>query len=342
MITSSEFRRAAKEVRKIFKERGTKVLEETRSSVRQEKIECDEAREALLYFITYRPDVLRPALLSLACEAVGGDPSVTAQVGRALILLSGAFDIHDDIIDKTVKRGRRPTIPGKFGPDIALLAGDAFIFKGWAELFEGVIKLDLLPEKKLEIVRTIKKLYFELGDAEAMELRFRARTDVKPEDYLKVIRKKAGDVEAYMKVGAMVGGGSEEQVRALGEYGRLLGMMIILRDDLEDFLDFEVMLPLRVKNESLPLPVLYALEDKSRRRDILAILRRGKVSGNEARKLFKLVSEAGGIAKLEKFLEGLREKAILNLKTIKKNKEVFITVLHATVPRRLNNQTKEE
>jgi len=335
MFVSSEFGRAAEEVKKIFKERGSKVLEDARASVRRERIECREAREALLYFITYRPDVLRPALLSLACEAVGGDPSITAPVGRALILLSGAFDIHDDIIDKTVKRGRRPAIPGKFGPNIALLAGDAFIFKGLAELFEGVMKLDLPPEKKLEIVWTIKDLYFELGDAEAMELKFRARTDIKPGDYLKVIRKKAGDVEAYMKVGAMLGEGSEEQVAALGEYGRLLGMMIILRDDLEDLLDFNVELPLRIKNESLPLPLLYALEDRSRKGDILAILRRGEIRGREARRLFKLVSEAGGIVKLGKVLEDLREEAILTLRSIKRNKEVFMNVLQATVPQQV-------
>ena len=335
-LTSSEFRKAAENVKKIFEDRGMKVLEEARSSVKQEKIESNEAREALNYFITYRPDVFRPALLSLACEAVGGDPSVTAPVGKALILLSGAFDIHDDIIDKTVKRGRRPTIPGKFGPDIALLAGDAFIFKGLAELFESVMKLDLPTGKKLEIVRTIKKLYFDLGDAEAMELKFRARTDVKSEDYIRVVGKKAGDVEAYMKVGAIVGGGSEEQVKALGEYGRLLGTMIILRDDLQDLLDFDVELPLRVKNESLPLPVLYALEDRSKRRDILAVIRKVEVTGTGGKKLFKLVSEAGGIAKLENFLNDLREKAILVLKNIKKNREVFIIILHATVPQRLN------
>jgi geranylgeranyl pyrophosphate synthase len=145
------------------------------------------------------------------------------------------------------------------------------------------------------------------------------------------MKKKAGDVEAYMRVGAMLGGGSEEQVRALGEYGRLLGMMIILRDDLEDLLDFEEVLPLRVKNESLPLPVLFALEDRSRRRNISAILKKkGDINRNEARKLFKLVSEAGGIVKLEKFLESLREKAIANLKTIKRNKKIFVTVLCAT------------
>jgi len=285
----------------------------------------------LLYFITYRPDVFRPALLSLACEAVGGDPSVTAHAGSALILLSGAFDIHDDIIDKTVKRARRPTIPGKFGPDIALLAGDALIFKGLAELFESVMRSDLPTEKKLEIVRAIKELYFELGDAEAMELKFRARTDVKPEDYIKVMRKKAGDVEAYMKVGAMLGRGSEKQVKALGEYGRLLGMMILLRDDLQDLLDFDVELPLRVREESLPLPLLYALQDKSRRRAILAILKEGEVRGKRARRLYKLVREAGGVVKLGKLLEGLRDEAISAVKGLK-NEEIFIKILEATLP----------
>jgi geranylgeranyl pyrophosphate synthase len=321
----AEYEKAAEEVRKLFEERGAKVLEGAAASVLREKIECVEAKEALSHFMSYWRDVVRPSLVSLACEAVGGDPSITAPIGRSLTLLSGATDIHDDIIDKTMMKEERKTVPGGFGGDIALLAGDALIFGGFVELFEGLARLDISLEKKLAIVHTVKELYLEMIDGEALELRFRARTDVKPDEYLYVVRKKAADIEASTRVGAMLGNGHEEQINALGEYGRLLGMIVLLRDDLEDLLDFDI-LNLRIKNESLPLPILYALENEEKREAILTILKK-EVKEEEAKKLSTLISEAGGLDKLWELFRNFKAKAKGEVKN-----ETFGTILDATVP----------
>ncbi len=333
VCTQDEFEEAAEEVRKLFNERGSKILQEAAASVLREKIECDEVKGALSHFLSYWHDVVRPSLVSLACEAVGGDPSITAPIGKSLTLLSGATDIHDDIIDKTMAKEKRKTVLGGLGGDIALLAGDALICEGFVELFEGFSRLDIPPEKKLAIVHTIRGLYCEMLDGEALELRFRGRTDVKPDEYLYVVRKKAADVEACMRVGAMVGNGSEEQVDAIGEYGRLLGTVVLLRDDLEDMLDLNL-LNLRIKNESLPLPILYALENDEKKEEILAILEKEKVSRREAKSLLKLISEAGGINMLEKLFVGIKNRAWKKIGKIKSNR-VFRTILEATVPREL-------
>ena len=325
--TRDEFEKAAEEVRKLFDERGAKVLEEAAADILREKIECVEAKEALSHFMSHWRDVVRPSLISLACEAVGGDPSITAPIGKSLTLLSGATDIHDDIIDKTMMKEKRKTVVGRFGGDIALMAGDALIFEGFVEFFEGLSRLDISPEKKLAIVRTVKELYFEMFDGEALELRFRARTDVKPDEYLYVVGKKAADIEACMRVGAMLGNGSEEQVDAVGGYGRLLGTMVLLRNDLEDMLDPNL-LNLRIKNESLPLPILYALESKEKKGEILTILKKGEVKEEEAKKLSTLISEAGGLDKLWELFRNFKAKA----KGRVKNNKIFEAILDATVP----------
>jgi len=325
MGTRDEFEKAAEGIRKLFNERGSKILKEAAASILREKIECVEAKEALSHFMSYWRDVVRPSLISLACEAVGGDPSITASIGKSLTLLSGATDIHDDMIDKTMTKEKRDTVLGRFGGDIALLAGDALIFKGFAELFEGLMRLDISLEKKLTIVRIIKELYFEMCDGEALELRFRTRTDVKPDEYLYVVRKKAADIEALMRVGAMLGNGSEEQINALGEYGRLLGIIVLLRNDLEDLLDFD-MLNSRLKNESLPLPVLYALENEGKREAILTILKKG-VNEEEAKKLLALISDARGLDKLWFLFRNFKAKAKERIKN-----KTFETILDATVP----------
>jgi geranylgeranyl diphosphate synthase type I len=327
-----EFEEVTKKVMKMFKERGVKILEKAEASIKDEKIECAEAKGALIHFISYFRDFVRPSLLSLACEAVGGNPESTIQIGKSLILLSGAFDVHDDIIDKTMYRGGE-TVVGKFGSDIALLAGDALIFKGLAELFEGLEQLNLPTDKKLAIVRTIKEMYFELGDAEALELKFRGRTDVTPEEYLRMVRKKAADVEAYMKVGAMLGGGRVREIKALGEYGRILGMLVILRDDVEDLLDFEVELPSRIKNESLPTPILYALENEEVKAGVTAVLKKEQINEGDAEALISSITKAKGFERLWKFFDRLGTQAGHEVEKFdEKWKMAFKLILKAVVP----------
>ena len=152
-------------VRRLLKERGSKPLEIARKAVLQEKIECKEVREALKYFITeYWQDLARSTLLSLCCEAVGGNPEITVPIAVPMTLISGGIDIHDDIIDHSKTKGFRPTVYGKFGPDIALLAGDALLFKGLTFLHEAV-ENGVPTEKMPAIIDTINKMFFDLGDA---------------------------------------------------------------------------------------------------------------------------------------------------------------------------------
>lgn len=328
---SSEFEKAVTEVKKVFKERGSQHLKNAMLSIKQEKIKCDETKNAVSYFASYWRDIVRPSLVSLAYEAVGGDSKNIAHIGESLTLLSGATDIHDDLIDKTMIKDNRDTVLGKFGEDVALLAGDILFFKGFEELFEGLARLDISPEKNIAISRMIIKLYFELCDGEALELRFRGRTDVKPEDYLQVLRKKAADIEICTRAGAMLGGGNEKENDLLGEYGRLLGLIILLRNDLEDLLDFDTGLNSRIKNESLPLPILYALEDGERKASILALLKEKEIRAKKAEELYKLVSEAEGVKKLWTLFIDLRKEANNKIKGVKNN-QLLRLILEATIP----------
>lgn len=303
-------------VQRLLEERGRKALEMARKTVLEEEIECKEAREALRYFITeYWHDVARPALLSLACEAVGGDPNITTPIAIPMTLISGAIDIHDDIIDQSKIKGSRPTVLGKFGKDIALLVGDALLFKGFTLLYEAVEK-EIPGEKVAVVVDIIKNTFFELGDAEALELQFRGRMDVTPEQYLRVVRKKAADVQAHTRISAILGGGSKEEIEALSKYGRLLGMLIILRDDLIDMIDIREARH-RIKKECLPLPLLYALQDSKARLEIGPILQRKKLTKSIVGKIVKKTYEAQGFDLSMKIMEEIVDGASIQLHTVR-------------------------
>jgi len=308
------------QVQKILEERGRKALEMARNEILQEKIECKEVREALKYFITeYWHDVARPALLSLACEAVGGDPDITTPIAIPMTLISGAIDIHDDIIDQSKVKGSRPTVLGKFGKDIALLVGDALLFKGFTLLHKAAEK-GIPTEKVAVIVDIIKRTFFELGDAEALELQFRGRIDVTPEEYLRVVRKKAADVEAHTRISAILGNGSKEEIEALSEYGRLLGMLILLRDDLIDMIDFEEAVH-RIKREYLPLPILYALQNSKIKPEISSVLSKETITKRDAEKILAVVDKAGGLSRVEEYMQKLAQNAYNLLERVKRNKK---------------------
>jgi len=314
------------QVQRILEERGRKALEMARKTVLEEEIECKEVSEALKYFmIEYWHDVARPALLSLACEAVGGDPDITTPIAVPMTLISGAMDIHDDIIDKSKNKGSRPTVLGKFGKDIALLVGDALLFKGFTLLHEAVDK-GIPAEKLTAIIDIIKNTFFELGDAEALELQFRGRMNVTPEEYLHVVRKKAADVEAHTHISAILGDGTKEEIEALSEYGRLLGMLILLRDDLIDMIDLEEAVH-RIKKEYLPLPILYALQNPEIPSTLSSLLLKKAITKRDAENILTVVDKAGGFNRLEEFMQELAQVAYNRIKRIKRNKEYLILLV---------------
>jgi len=322
---------AMKELQRIFRKRGSKALEMTRKEILSEKIESKEAREALKYFITKLwQDRSRPSLMSIVCEAAGGDPEQTTSIAISLSLTSGAMDVHDDIIDQSRSKYGHATVYGKYGKDIALLVGDALLFKGLT-LLNRAMEINISSEKKRTILDIIRNMFFELGDAEAIELEFRGKLDVSPDRYLRVLRKKAADVEAHTRISAILACAKSQQIEALGEYGRVLGMLILLRDDWIDIYDVDECLR-RIRKEALPLPLLYGLHDAKIRDELKSILLRNRITKKEAELISKSIQGSGIPKKYASLMRGLADKALIELeKASVKNRNLEIAVRAALI-----------
>jgi len=303
------------EIKKIFEKRGNKTLNLARKAALEERIECKEVREALNYFMTkYWHDKARPTLLSLACEAVGGKPEETTPIAVPLILISGAIDIHDDIIDESKMKNGRVTVYGKFGKDIAILVGDALLFKGLI-LLSNVIK-EMEQEKGLAISNVLKNMLFELGDAEAMELKLRKRFDVSPNEYLAIIEKKAADVEVHTRISAILGNGTRKEIESLGKYGRKLGMLIILGDDNADMINPEE-LSHRIKKEHIPLPILYAMQDPKIKPQLTAVLKKESLTEKDLEEIFEMVYDWGAFNRIEEIMKKLIQEGTAELENLR-------------------------
>ncbi len=255
----------------FIQERGKKAVETSRQFALQDDLGYEPLNGAMKYFMDeFWFDFLHPALVSIACEAVGGKVEKTVNIGASLVLLAGAADIHDDIIDESVIKEPYPTVFGKFGRDIAILVGDALLLKGLYVLHEECEHFSKC--QKQEVLESVKKAFLEICRSEAKEASWRGKMDISGKDYLDIIRQKAAAAEASTRIGAILGGGTEDEIELLSHYGRTYGVLMTLRNEFIDMFEADE-LKNRLEKECLPLPILLTLGDSSTKQTILQLLK---------------------------------------------------------------------
>lgn len=316
-------------MKRLLEKRGRKAYEVANEEILSEEIEYKPIRDALRYFIQELwHNFQHPALLSLACESVGGNPENTTSVGVALILLTGAADIHDDIIDQSETKGSKPTILGKFGRDIALLVGDALLLKGFTLLHKACN--DLQKKQGDQIINLVKKAFFEIGVAEAKEASFKGNWDLAPEEYLDIIKMKAAIAEVTARIGAILGGGNSKEIKALAHYGRTLGVLMTIRDDFIDLFEPDE-LRNRAKNECLPLPILYAFRNTVKKSKIVRLLRKDQIKEEETEEILHLIMDTKEIQELKKEMKLLIGKETKILDNTGRSRSTLGLLLRSTL-----------
>jgi octaprenyl-diphosphate synthase len=315
----------ASQARDLLYKRGQKGLDRARQIMLQEKIFYKPLQEAIEYFMASWEDVLHPALLSLSCEAVGGNSEATVNVAAALVLLAGAADLHDDVIDQSTLKDSKPTVFGKYGKDLTVLSGEILMFKGLYALHEAC---DALPaNQKQSVLEQTKQAFLGISSAEAKESGLHGRIDV-AEEYLDMIKLKSSVSEATMKIGATIGEGTREQVEALGLWGKTFGILFTLRDEFIDI--FEVSeLENRYANESLPLPVLLAMKDEQTANSLKQKLE--NISEEQIDTIVNLVMDSAGVNDLKKEMVSMKEKVDANLQSLNLNGKVLELLLDSTI-----------
>ena len=246
-------------------------------------------------------------MFSIACEAVGGDPDDFVPTQAAIAMMAAAFDVHDDIIDKSKVKNKIPTVYGKFGAEMALLLGNAFLIEGF-KLF--VDSTAILPkEKEKSALETLKKLLFEVGNAHALEVGLKERKNVAPNDYMKITEMKAAGIEADMYLGALFGGGEDVEIEVLAKMGRILGTLVMLREEFIDVFDIEE-LRQRISVQDLPLPLIFAMQDQETKGKVMNIISKPKITKSDVAELVDFTLEAKPVVKLKEKMQLLIEEGL--------------------------------
>jgi geranylgeranyl pyrophosphate synthase len=284
----------------IVKQRGKESLRVAQKEILLLFRDDGVISEALKYFANV---ILRgalpvfPALISISCEAVGGKLEKVPPIGAAIILIAGAADIHDDVIDQSLTKGSNCTVLGKFGEGPAILAGDALLIQGLMRLQK---ECELIPKKQGEkILNLVARAAFEVSRAEALETQLRGKLDLSPDAYYEVIRHKAVVPELTMKIGAILGNGDEMVIEALGQFGRAFGIVSTIAEEFMDLLERRE-LQNRLKNECPPLPFLCALQDPLMKTQILSLLKDKPLSRRTFEEITSIILNSQGAQELKK------------------------------------------
>jgi octaprenyl-diphosphate synthase len=147
-------------------------------------------------------------------------------------LVHAASLIHDDIIDHALTRRAHAALYREFGTSIAVLVGDVL----YAQFFTLIAELPLPAELRLRLVQLFCAVTKTMSQGEIFQHGAkRYELEVTIDDYLAIIRSKtAALMSACCASGALVGGGTEPQVAAAGEFGLQFGLAFQLMDDQMD------------------------------------------------------------------------------------------------------------
>ncbi len=174
---------------------------------------------------------LRPQLVSLAVEMLGGDMEKARPIAMAFEMLHNFTLIHDDIMDAAPLRRGKETVYKKWNSNIAILSGDALAIMA----FQQLLKLDCDKQTIIDIAEVFSATSLEICEGQQYDLDFETQTHVSIADYIKMIRLKTAVMFAgCLKAGALYMSADAKSAQALYDLGLNLGIAFQLEDDVLD------------------------------------------------------------------------------------------------------------
>ena len=183
--------------------------------------------------ITYTMDLggkrLRPVLVLMACEAVGGDINRALTPAIGLEMFHNFTLLHDDVMDKADIRRGKPTVHVKWDDNTAILSGDAML----------TMATQLIAQAPADVMPQVMDLYnrtaMEIYEGQQYDVDFEKRNDVTVDEYLEMIRLKTSVLlGCACKLGALIGGADEATAQLFYKVGENLGLAFQLQDDMLD------------------------------------------------------------------------------------------------------------
>ena len=250
---------------------------------------------------------MRPLLILLIAKNYGGVNDVTLRSAVGLELLHTASLVHDDVVDESKERRGQPSVNAEYNNKVAVLVGDYVL---------STALLNISFTNNSDILRAIAVLGRNLSNGEILQLSNIQNTEFSEDIYYDVIKMKTAALfEACCEVGTLSVNANKRQIELAKEFGRNLGIIFQIRDDIFDYYDSkEIGKPTGndMAEGKLTLPVLYALNSThdSEMEEIARKVKRNDVTRYEIARLVDFTKNNGGIEYAERKMLELRQKCM--------------------------------
>ena len=170
---------------------------------------------------------LRPLLTVAAARLCDGEVQAAHKLAAAVEFIHTATLLHDDVVDGSKLRRGKVAAHLIWGGAASVLVGD-FLF---ARAFELMVETGSL--RSLDILARASRV---IAEGEVLQLTRAHDLELDQDTYLQIIRGKTAELfAAAAEAGAVVSGGSAEEVRGVAAYGLSLGLAFQLADDALDY-----------------------------------------------------------------------------------------------------------
>ena len=240
---------------------------------------------------------MRPMLILLMAKHFGGITDATQYAAVGLELLHTASLVHDDVVDDSAERRGQSSVNAEYNNKVAVLVGDYIL---------STALLNVALTDNQIIVKRLAELGRTLASGEILQLSNIQNTEISEDVYYDVIiQKTAALFEACCTIGALSAGGSDEDIEKASLFGRNLGIMFQIKDDIFDYSQSsEIGKPTGndMAEGKLTLPVIYALNSTGNvnMRALAMKVKDRTVTPDEITMLVDFTKKNGGIEYAEK------------------------------------------
>ena len=165
-----------------------------------------------------------PLLTFWGCYMFSGKTTKALMPSLGVEVFYNFLLLHEDIIDQNPTRNGLDSVQVKWNDNVAILSGDAMIFKS----YELMIQVDQKLIKP--VIRRFNQCFTSVCEGKQLLLNLQNAPRVN-DHYLEILQLKPGALAEFsLQLGALIGGATQEQCDQAGRLGNSLGVMWGLRE----------------------------------------------------------------------------------------------------------------
>lgn len=242
---------------------------------------------------------IRPILVYLSARVFGEVNKKTDIAALLVEIIHTATLLHDDVIDEADLRRGKKTVNNKWNNKTAILSGDYMFAKA----------MNIATANKMyDLFDIISPTILDLSIGELEQMNKSKNIDIDEKDYFDIIYKKTASlIQAACHCGAVSVNTNDEEINCLKEYGKNIGLIFQIKDDILDYYGSEKtgkLIGKDILEGNVTIPLIYAAKS---------------LPHNKVMRLKELWLNRNDISAVSEIIEIVKSSSALELCNIKMN-----------------------